>query len=290
MASGFWSGALCGCLVGGLLAGRFGFDAVFLLGAAIFSAAAALVALIRPAGAGRPAAAGEAAGTAGPSGPEGTAGTAGPSVAGPAPAVPGGLGVLLAGRGVLPALALGCLPLAAATAGLANLLLPVHLSALGYGPSMISRLDAVALLTVMLLGPLAGRFPDLSPGAFRMMAAASLLAALSGPCLLLRPTLGGAVLAMALLGLARAAAGTVRPPVPPGPPGSDPAGGLRSRAYFSSMILLGMAAGPPLVGAAWGGWGLAGVTVLGAAWAAAGLALLAAAGGRRPGWPAGSSG
>ncbi|MDR2934690.1 MAG: MFS transporter, partial [Candidatus Adiutrix sp.] len=177
LSAGFFSGGLCGCAAGGLLADRFGYDPVFFTSAAIFLILLNLVMLFMPAGR-KPGA------------------TAGADRA--------ALGRFLR-SGPVWSFSLCCVgPICLASVGLINYFLPLHLSALGAGPALIGQLNALFSILVVLLAPVFGRCLDRSRRPWLFLVLAGFLAALAGPVLPLWPTVAGVLAALILLGLAAA--------------------------------------------------------------------------------------
>lgn len=129
-----FGGVFCGSAVGGIVAGSFGFEAAFLLGAAIALGAAPLA---------RSAMSGEA-GDAAPRRAAGSGDAAG------APLGPRFF-VLLLGIAA---------PTNAATAILVWYLTPIVLAASGYGPADVARVVMLYYLAIVLLGPAVARLAD----------------------------------------------------------------------------------------------------------------------------------
>jgi predicted MFS family arabinose efflux permease len=252
LAAGFYSGGMCGCLIGGLLADRFGFDAVFVLAAVLFAATAALARIFLP----RPA--------AGPAAPAGARG-AGPSFL-------ASFRTFLALPGVKAAMILSVLPVAASTTGVHNYFLPLHMSSLGYSPSMNSRLTLMMCLIIIGLGPVAGMGLDRRGHPVRWLAAAGFLAALSAASFRLWPALGGAVLGMAFLGLGGAIVESCHPAFIVGLSGAGDS--RQSLSCYSGFHRLGQVGGPPVFGAVWGGLGLPGLLLIGLCTASASVVYL----------------
>jgi MFS family permease len=253
MSAGFFSGGLCGCLIGGLLADRFGFDPVFFLAAIILglSAVASAPLMARMASALPPASTHH---------------------------VSWGLKAFFKGRQVKALLFLSVLPSAAAMVGLLNYLLPLHLSSLGHGPAMISRLNVMLSLIIVVLAPINGKALDRHPRPGLWLCAGGLLAALAGPPFLLWPTLVGAVFGLALLGLSNSINEPVQQAYLLSLPQAAAVGDHQALSLFSGFNRLAQTCGPLIVGAAWGGWGLSGLAAISGVAALAGLAMGMAAG------------
>lgn len=177
MSAGCFSGGLCGCAAGGILADRFGFDRPFLVSAALLTALALLVLRL-------PSAAAEASGR--PAAP-----SARPSWK-----------KFLRARPVW-GLGLFCvLPSSLLLVGLLNYFLPVYGASLGAGPSTISQVAVLFSLLVIVLGPAGGRRLDRARRPQLVLVWGGLISAAALGPILLRPDLAGLTLGLIMLGLA----------------------------------------------------------------------------------------
>jgi MFS family permease len=253
LASGFFSGGLCGCLIGGLLADRLGFDPVLWLAAALLFLAAFFA----------PAVASEASAR---------------KRAGSLP-LAAGLKAFLTGRSAFPLVLLSVVPVSAAMVGIVNFFLPLHMASMGYGPSMTSRLHVMMSLMIISFGPAMGRIFDNKGGGEGYLALAGLGAAMAGPTFLAWPALGGALAGMALMGLASVATEAGYPAYALKIPETRKLGQREALGLLSGFTRAGQMCGSLLIGAAWGGWGLWGLIGVGLALAlSSGVFFLVAAG------------
>lgn len=182
LSAGCFSGGLCGCAAGGILADRFGFDRPFLVSAVLLTALALLVLRLPSPGPG-----------------PGWSQSRAPL---PAPAIRPQLKAFLKARPVR-GLGLWCvLPSSLLLVGLLNYFLPVYGASLGAGPSSISQLAVLFSLLVIILGPAGGRLLDRSSRPHLALVGGCLLSAAALGPILIRPDLSGLALGLVLLGLA----------------------------------------------------------------------------------------
>jgi len=149
-----YSGVFCGAALGGVVAGRFGFAAALLSGAALAALAGALAALMMR-------------GTAGDAVTEGAAADTGSAKA-------------RRWGARLPALLFGlAVPMSAATAVFVWYLTPLMLSAAGSGPAEIARVIMLYYLSVVLLGPAVTALSDGIAGPRALVLCGAVLAGLA---------------------------------------------------------------------------------------------------------------
>jgi MFS family permease len=251
IASSFFAGGTCGCLVGGLLADRFGMDLVFGLAAVILAGLAVSWRLLAPI----PPAFYDAF-------PERSGG--------PGPVA--GLRVLLGRRRPLALVFLSLLPLYASLVGLINYYLPLRLQELGYGPAVAGRLNFMMSMMIIVLAPAVGRAIDRSGRTVPWLVGAGLAAGASSVSFLALPSVWGAVLAMAWLGLAIAVSESGLSTALMGLPEAQEIGPNNALGLFAVMGRLFQTSGPVLLGAALGLWGAWGLAVFGGAAAAMSVA------------------
>jgi hypothetical protein len=132
-----------------------------------------------------------------------------------------------------------------------------------------------------------GRALDHGGGPVRWLAGGGLMIALALPGFLIWPALGGAFLCMALMGLASVISETSHPSYLLTLPEAKALGRRESLSLFYGFYRVGQMCGPPVMAAAWGGWGLGGLAVLGATVAAASLGFWALGQGGGPAGPPG---
>ncbi len=235
--AGFFSGGLCGCAAGGLLADRLGFSPVFLASAGIFIALGGVISLL----------------------PQ-TAAPTFPSTAKPGPA--SGRRALLQFLRARPIWNLGLLsvlPAAMALVGLVNYYLPIHLSSLGAGPAVISQLNVLFSILVVVLGPRLGRGLDGSRRPYLYLVLAGLLAVAAFPPFLVWPTAFGAVVGMVCLGLSNAISENGQPAYLLGRPETGLVGSNQALSAYNAVSRLGQVSGPMVLAAAVGWRGLPGL-------------------------------
>ena len=236
--AGFFSGGLCGCAAGGLLADRFGYNPVFFLSAGLFVLLAVLTLAFWP------------------TGPAPASAPAAPRVA---------LGGFLRSKAVWNFTLLTVIPASLALVGLVNYFLPLHLKALGAGPATIGQLNALFSILVVLAGPLCGRGLDRSRRPWRYLALAGVLTALAFPSFLFWPTLIGALAGLVCLGLATALNEGGEPAYLLSLPEAELVGDETALSFYNTVGRLGHMLGPLTVAAAWSLWGLGGLNALGLA-------------------------
>ncbi|MDR2387950.1 MAG: MFS transporter [Deltaproteobacteria bacterium] len=285
LAAGMYSGSLCGCLIGGMMADRFGYSPVFFLAMVIFFLMALVwpimltpskrvdkKALIKiPKGLGLAHAA-KIRSSTDESKRALTNGGERPAMKEKKNAK--SVRAFLSNRGVLSLFLLSILPTGVALIGLFNYFLPVHLANLGYGPSMVSRLNVLLSLVIIFLGPMIGRKMDKSSKQPTWLFGAGILAALAIPTYLVWPTLAGVILGVGLLSLSTCVtegghAAYLLNLKATKDLGADQALGLYSGfSQFSRMF------GPIILGSTLVGGGLWGLITLGALMAVASLAFI----------------
>jgi predicted MFS family arabinose efflux permease len=236
--AGFFSGGLCGCAAGGLLADRLGFAPVFSASAAILLGLACLVLLFMP-----------------DDRAEASSGAAGVS-----------LEKMLRFVGSRPIWSLGLfnvIPAAVVMVGLINYFLPIHVSSMGGGPAIISQLNVLFSLLVVFLGPRFGRLLDGSRRQWLFLLAAGFLAGLAFFPFQIWPTLLGAVLGMIFLGLSNAISENGQGAYLLNRPETKLIGDNQALSIYTAAIRIGQVAGPMAVAMAVGSFGLKGLWVLG---------------------------
>ncbi|MDR2301470.1 MAG: MFS transporter [Deltaproteobacteria bacterium] len=289
LAAGMYSGSLCGCLIGGMLADRFGYSPVFSLAMAIF----ALMALVWPlmlapsakvrqktlvktakglnlANVAKLLAKAQNATETLPSDGQG-------QVAKEVKKANDSVRSFLTNRGVLNLFLLSILPTGVALIGLFNYYLPVHLANLGYGPSMVSRLNVLLSLAIILLGPMVGRKMDKSSKQPRWLFAAGLLSALAIPTYLVWPTLAGVVLGVGLLSLSTCFTEGGHAAYLLNLKATKNVGAEQALGLYSGFSQFSRMFGPIILGSTLVGGGLWGLLLLGALVAAASLVFWALA-------------
>ncbi|MDR2456618.1 MAG: MFS transporter, partial [Deltaproteobacteria bacterium] len=244
IAASFFAGGTCGCLIGGLLADRFGYDVVFGVGAAVFALLAAFWRVLSPIP---------------------------PSLAASFPERRKGSGlikgllVFLSRRRPLALILLSLFPVCAAMVGLLNYFLPLRLMELGYGPSMAGRLNFLMSMIIIVLAPKLGRAMDRSGRVTPWLVGAGLAAALSSVSYLAWSSLWGPILAMAFLGLSQAVTESGHSAAFMRLPESAELGSNNALGLASAFSRASQTAGPVLLGGALGLWGLGGLAVFGGA-------------------------
>jgi hypothetical protein len=171
-----FGGVFCGSALGGVVAGRFGFEAALVVGASI-ALGSGLLALLTMSGT-----AGDAA--------EGTG--SGRRKTNPGPS---------GGRAFLTLLLGIAAPLNASTAIFVWYLTPLMLAALGHGPADIARVVMLYYLAIVLLSPVAAQLADAKVGPVALLVAGSVGAGLSLLSLNISEGIWGIAAAVAGLGL-----------------------------------------------------------------------------------------
>jgi MFS family permease len=258
ITASFFAGGTCGCLIGGLLADRFGFDFVFGLAAAIFLAMALSWRWLSPVPA---------------------------SLIAAFPAKSGGglahgLWVFLTRKRPLGLILLSVFPICAATVALVNYYLPLRLFDLGFGPAMAGRLNFLMSILIVVLAPKFGRAMDKSGKTALFLMVAGLFAALSSLSYLAIPTLLGAILAAIFIGLAQSVTESGHSAALMGLPESEKIGANNALGLASAFNRASQATGPVLLGGALGALGLFGLAAFGGAIAVLSLGYGAFFGGR----------
>jgi MFS family permease len=244
IAASFFSGGTCGCLIGGLLADRFGFDFVFILTAVIYfimfifwrkllRLPAATIAAF-------------------------------PSKES-APGVFSGIKTFLTNRGPLSLIVLCIFPGCASVMGLLNYYLPLRLDELGYGPAMAGRLNFMMSVVVIILVPVFGRAMDRLGRLNLWLVGSGMTYAMSAISYQAWPSLWGAVLAMVFLGLAQSITESGHATALLGAPEAQAYGSNTTLAIFSVVSRASQTTGPVILGAFLSVWGLVGATIFGGA-------------------------
>ncbi|MDR3205091.1 MAG: MFS transporter [Deltaproteobacteria bacterium] len=226
-SAGLFSGGLCGCLVGGLLAERFGFDTAFFTAAAILAFTVFISLIVFPSGG------------------------AAPKVKPMRRIALAKLNKFLFSPGAITFSILSLIPSTAALVGLLNYLLPLRVSDMGSGPAAVSRLNLLFSLIVVILGPILGAQIDRSRRPALFFVLSGCLSALAIPTLVLWPTMAGAVLCLVFLGLANSITESGHPVYLLKLPQASLIGPERAMSLYSGLSKLGQTLGPLLLGAAW---------------------------------------
>ncbi len=226
--AGFFSGGLCGCAAGGLLADRLGFTPVFIISSGLLLLLAGLVLLaprdreLRP---------------------------------GQTPAEPFSfrrLARFIGSRPIWNMALLNVMPAAIVTVGLVNYFIPLHVSSLGEGPAVISQLNVLFSLLVVFLGPRFGRRLDGSRQPWLFLVLAGLTASAAFFPFLLWPSLLGALLVMVCLGLSNAVSENGQVAYLLGRPEVRLVGDNQALSLYNAVTRIGQVAGPLVLATAVG--------------------------------------
>ncbi|MDR0881987.1 MAG: MFS transporter [Candidatus Adiutrix sp.] len=240
LCAGIFSGGLCGCVTGGLLAEIFGFRPVFLSSALIFAGLGLLFLIYfrdMPK-APRPAA------------------TIVDSAIKKRRRLSCSRSFIIFTLGSL-------VPSSLALVGLLNYFLPMRLNSLGAGSDTISQVNALLSLLVVIFSPVLGRIIDRTGKSGLFLVLAGVLVALTFPAFQIWPTLAGAVIAVVILGLAMTISENGQPVYLLNLPEAREAGEDRSLSVLNATTRVGQVLGPLVVAGAFGLWGLTGLSALG---------------------------
>ena len=240
LCAGIFSGGLCGCVTGGLLAAIFGFRPVFLSSALIFACLGLLFLIyFRDM----------------PKAPR-------PATAAVDSAIKKRRR-LSSSRSFIIFTIGSLVPSSLALVGLLNYFLPMRLNSLGAGSDTISQINALLSLLVVIFSPVLGRIIDRTEKSGLFLVLAGFLVALTFPAFQIWPTLAGAVIAVVILGLAMAITENGQPVYLLNLPEAQEAGEERSLSVLNATTRVGQVLGPLAVAGAFGLWGLNGLSALG---------------------------
>jgi predicted MFS family arabinose efflux permease len=236
--AGFFSGGLCGCAAGGLLADRFGYNPVFFGSAITFGILGFLTFFFFH---GQPTL----------------------KVTSASAISKHESGKFFSSFSVWNFSLFCVIPGSLALVGLINYFLPMHLSSLGAGPAAIGQLNALFSILVVLIGPIFGRCLDRSLRPWLWLVLGGVLAALAFPSFLLWPSIVGTLVGLILLGLSNAVSESGGPTYLLSLKETELVGTEQSLSFFNAITRVGHVLGPLVLAAAWGLWGLVGLGLLG---------------------------
>ncbi|MDR1578575.1 MAG: MFS transporter [Deltaproteobacteria bacterium] len=233
LSAGNCSGAICGCLIGGLTAEFLGFNLVYVLASGLFLMLALFWPRLH----------------------EGFSFQVRTPIS--------KTFKLIFSRNVLFFAICVTIPIEGAYLGLESYFIPLHAVALHQGPALVSRLTGVMSLVTIIFGPKFGHILDQRGNPRAFIFATGFLSALSIPIFTAWPTLFGAILGVIILGLAKALGSSSLVVYFLSMPQSKSLGNAPALAINTILIRLGNTLGPLILGATWGGFGFKGLVILG---------------------------